>query len=63
MQGSELGEKLKSYVEHGKLVPNELGLEIMLKGMLEVRSKRYLIDGFPREVDQSLFFESKILEF
>lgn len=54
---------MKNYVESGQLVPNELGLEIMLKGMLEVPSKRYLIDGFPREVDQALFFESKILEF
>lgn len=35
----------------------------MLNSMLEIRSKRYLIDGFPRELDQALFFESKILEF
>ncbi len=47
-------------MNEGKLVPNELGLGIMLQGMIEVPSKRYLIDGFPREVEQSLYFESNI---
>jgi len=52
--GSELGEKLKKYMDTGELVPDEIVTEIMIKAIsLQDSSKGLLLDGFPRTVQQA----------
>lgn len=46
-----LGQKAQDYVKAGKLVPDALVVE-MVAGKLEPGGK-YLLDGFPRTVDQA----------
>lgn len=46
-----LGEKAAEYVKSGKLVPDELVVE-MVAGKLEAGQK-YLLDGFPRNLSQA----------
>jgi len=43
-------------------VPAELTVSILLKGMIAYPSKNYLIDGFPRALDQALQFEAQVGE-
>lgn len=50
-QGTELGKKAESYVKSGKLVPDSIVIE-MVAGKIEKNGK-YLLDGFPRTVDQA----------
>ena len=52
--GSELGEKLKSHMDAGELVPDEIVVEIMAKAIAEQDAdKGLLLDGFPRTVAQA----------
>ena len=49
--GSELGEKAKSYMDSGALVPDDLIIEMMIKAMTSEKAG-YVLDGFPRTVVQ-----------
>lgn len=52
--GSELGEKLKSYMDAGELVPDETVVEIMARAIAKQDAdKGLLLDGFPRTVAQA----------
>jgi len=56
------GERIKTLQASGALVPAELTVSILLKGMIANPSKNYLIDGFPRALDQALQFEQQVGE-
>lgn len=46
-----LGREIKKYIEKGHLVPNKLIVEII---KLEItRKKNFVLDGFPRSLDQA----------
>jgi adenylate kinase len=47
-----LGQKAQEYVKSGKLVPDNLVTE-MVAGKLEFNGTQYLLDGFPRTLDQA----------
>ena len=52
--GSELGEKLKSHMDAGELVPDEIVVEIMAGAIArQDADKGVLLDGFPRTVAQA----------
>lgn len=52
--GSQLGEKLKAFVNHGKLVPDELTTEIVVNRLgRDDCGNGYLLDGFPRTLPQA----------
>merc|ERR1712173_235399 len=61
--GSETGQKLQAIMTAGELVPNEIVLG-MMKAKIESNSqaKGFLIDGYPRTVDQGIEFEKKVGE-
>ena len=50
--GTEIGKLAKSYIDAGKLVPDEVTCEIV-KGKLAEVSANYMLDGFPRNVFQA----------
>ncbi len=53
-KGTPLGQELKSYVDHGKLVPDEVVTKIVANRLKAVDPKQgYLLDGFPRTVTQA----------
>jgi len=62
--GSELGVKLNAIMQTGALVPGEIVLKILRNAMTEGGTKpiagRYLIDGYPRALDQVVAFEAAI---
>ena len=53
-EGTELGVKAKSYIDAGKLVPDELTCEIVTSRLLEDDcANGFLLDGFPRTILQA----------
>jgi adenylate kinase len=49
-----LGKKAASYVEAGKLVPDDLVIEMMRERLLEADASRgFILDGFPRTEGQA----------
>jgi UMP-CMP kinase len=65
-KGSEFGELIKSYIKDGKIVPMEVTVQLLENAMTEVVDKdndkrgKFLIDGFPRKMDQALKFEETV---
>jgi len=60
--GSELGERVGSFVERGELVPSELMIEVLGKVMSDAESATIVFDGFPRQMDQVIPFFAMIAE-
>lgn len=62
--GSEYGDLIKSYIKDGKIVPQEITIALLKNAMSEAKAKgvnHFLIDGFPRKMDQALTFEEKVV--
>jgi adenylate kinase len=52
--GSELGQRLKSYMVSGKLVPDEVVIDVVRERLSRQDCARgFLLDGFPRTVPQA----------
>jgi adenylate kinase len=52
--GSELGKQLASYMDAGKLVPDDTVVGVMAKALTnDASGKGLLLDGFPRTVPQA----------
>jgi adenylate kinase len=53
-KGTELGLQAKSYMEQGKLVPDEITIKMVLERIKAPDCQRgILLDGFPRNVEQA----------
>ena len=53
-QGTELGKQIKSYVEKGMLVPNEITIRMVLERMSAPDCESGVVfDGFPRNLEQA----------
>jgi len=58
-QNTILGKKVKSYVEKGALVPDEVVLEVLKDRLKKVpKGKGFLLDGFPRTIAQAESLQS-----
>ncbi|MBN2589121.1 MAG: adenylate kinase [Sedimentisphaerales bacterium] len=51
---SELGQKAQSYMDSGALVPDDLIIEMMSKAIKEAPKSGFILDGFPRTVNQAI---------
>ena len=52
-EGTELGSKAQSYMDSGRLVPDELIVEMMTEAIARTPEAGYVLDGFPRTVNQA----------
>jgi len=53
-KGTELGIKAKSYMERGRLVPNQITIAMVLERLSAPDSRRgAILDGFPRNLEQA----------
>lgn len=68
---SQYGDLIKSYIREGKIVPMEITVALLSNAMAEALANgkdtsatggkaRFLIDGFPRKLDQAVFFEETV---
>ena len=60
--GSPLGNELQTAMKDGKLVPMEVTIGLLRKAMKKNGGDTFLIDGFPRAMDQAEAFESSIVK-
>lgn len=59
---TELGQKASEYVRTGKLVPDNIVTE-MVAGRLDASGgKKYLLDGFPRNLEQAQSLDSSLAQ-
>ncbi|KAI5780510.1 uridylate kinase [Geopyxis carbonaria] len=63
-EGSEFGELIKTYIQEGKIVPMEVTVALLENAMrdaiLTQNKSKFLIDGFPRKLDQAYKFEEDV---
>lgn len=62
-EGSEFGELIDKCIREGTIVPQEVTVALLKNAMKEAALQgqtRFLIDGFPRKMDQALTFEDEI---
>ena len=53
-ENSELGKKVKSYVEKGMLVPDDVVVEVLQHRLSQLpNGKGFILDGFPRTSEQA----------
>lgn len=53
-EGTELGKTAKSFIDEGKLVPDEIVIGIIKEYLMsDACSKGFILDGFPRSIPQA----------
>lgn len=53
-----LGKQVKSYVEKGLLVPDDIVIDVLKQRLKEVpKDKGFILDGYPRTIDQAKTLE------
>jgi adenylate kinase len=62
-KGTELGKQAKSYMEKGKLVPNEITIKMVLERIKSPDcEKGIILDGFPRNLEQAKALDAALKE-
>ncbi len=57
--GSELGQTVKSYIDHGKLVPHEIIMKVVQEAIESLpKDQKILFDGIPRDDAQMRDFDA-----
>jgi adenylate kinase family enzyme len=71
-EGSQYGDLIRTYIKEGTIVPMEITIKLLENAMRDALSEgrsregwgdgkgRFLIDGFPRKMDQALKFEEDV---
>ncbi|EJF62517.1 UMP-CMP kinase [Dichomitus squalens] len=71
-EGSEYGEMIRRYIREGQIVPMEVTVKLLENAMRAALSEnrpgegwaagkgRFLVDGFPRKMDQALKFDEDV---
>jgi len=65
-EGSQYGQMIKDYIKDGLIVPMEVTVKLLENAMhaeldkQKTHTARFLIDGFPRKMDQAVFFEQTV---
>ncbi|KAH8175775.1 adenylate kinase domain-containing protein [Sarocladium implicatum] len=64
--GSEFGDLIRDYIKNGLIVPMEVTVQLLENAMRDALDKsggkkgKFLIDGFPRKMDQAHKFEEAV---
>jgi adenylate kinase len=61
-QGTELGQKVKPIVESGRLVPDDLMIELIRERLSEPDTEGFVLDGFPRTSAQADALDTMLSE-
>ena len=61
-EGTDLGKKAQDYMDSGALVPDEIIIEMMAKAIGKAPSAGFVLDGFPRTVNQATELDKALAE-
>ncbi|MBO0748250.1 MAG: adenylate kinase [Acidimicrobiaceae bacterium] len=53
-RGSDIGKAVHAYLNQGDLVPDDLILQMMVRRLLAAAQKGFVLDGWPRTINQAL---------
>jgi adenylate kinase len=57
-EDTELGRKVKGYVEKGLLVPDDIVIEVLKQRLTKIpKGKGFILDGYPRTIEQAKVLE------
>ena len=62
---TELGQRAQSFVESGKLVPDQLVIDLIREKLIVLKDRHYkgfILDGYPRTIPQANALESLFVE-
>ena len=59
-RGSPDGQMIDSMIRNGQIVPVEVTLNLLKRAMAAAANDKFLIDGFPRAIDQAMAFEEQV---
>lgn len=60
-RGTDLGKKAKPLMEAGKLVPDDLVVEIAMEHLRQIDpAQGFILDGFPRTIPQAVALDSAL---
>ena len=57
---TDLGQKAQSYMDSGALVPDEIIIEMMAKAISQAPEAGFILDGFPRTVNQAIELDKSL---
>mgnify|MGYP000673739832 CR=1 FL=1 len=58
---TEVGRKIREYVDRGELVPDEIIIELLINRLRKTDAERgFILDGFPRTIKQADFLDRNI---
>ncbi len=60
-EGTELGKKAQDYMDSGALVPDEIIIEMMAKAIEKAPAAGFVLDGFPRTVNQAIELDKALV--
>jgi len=58
--GSNLADMINTYIKEGKIVPADVTVSLLRKAMEKSGGTKFLVDGFPRDVDNLRCWEEKM---
>ncbi|KAI8613878.1 adenylate kinase-domain-containing protein [Chytriomyces sp. MP71] len=61
-KGSPYGELINNYIKEGQIVPMEITISLLHAAMKANGGNRFLVDGFPRAIDQGQKFEEEVVK-
>ena len=67
--GSDFGDLIKDHIKEGKIVPMEVTIKLLENAMRAAvstatsRPSLFLVDGFPRQMDQAVKFDASVSWF
>lgn len=63
--GSDFGDMIKTYIKEGQIVPQEVTIQLLENAIKqtidESGNRKFLIDGFPRKMDQAIKFQEIVV--
>ena len=60
--GSELAEMINTFIAEGKIVPAEITVRLLRAAMEKSSSSSFLVDGFPRDIDNLKCWEDTMAD-
>ncbi|OBA25782.1 UMP-CMP kinase [Hanseniaspora valbyensis NRRL Y-1626] len=62
-EGSQYSQIIRQHIKDGTIVPQEITIQLLKKAIIgnQEEYQKFLIDGFPRKMDQAVIFEEEVI--
>ena len=62
-EGSQYSQIIRQHIKDGTIVPQEITIQLLKNAIIRNQEEyqKFLIDGFPRKMDQAVIFEEEVI--